>query len=177
LADYIAPESTGLIDNIGAFVVTAEIDKDKYAEYGDDDYGKIMIRILSDRFAEAAAEWLHEKVRKEYWGYSVDENLSVEDMLKLKYRGIRPAPGYPACPDHTEKGILFDLLAAQKNIGASLTETFAMVPPAAVSGYFFAHPGSVYFNLGKIGADQLKDYSGRKGWTVEEASAWLAPNL
>jgi 5-methyltetrahydrofolate--homocysteine methyltransferase len=177
LSDYIAPASSGLIDHIGSFVVTAELDREKYLEYAGDDYGTIMIRILSDRFAEAAAEWLHEKVRKEYWGYSADENLSIEDILKLRYRGIRPAPGYPACPDHTEKGILFDLIAAQKNIGASLTESFAMVPPAAVSGYFFAHPESVYFNLGKIGNDQLEDYSKRKGWTIKEASGWLAPNL
>ncbi|HLN56810.1 MAG TPA: methionine synthase [Bacteroidales bacterium] len=177
LADYIAPESSGLIDNLGLFVVTAEIDKAGYAKYADDDYGTIMIRILSDRFAEAAAEWLHEKVRKEYWGYAQDENLSVDEMLKLKYRGIRPAPGYPACPDHTEKGVLFDQVGAQKNIGVSLTESFAMVPPAAVSGYFFSHPGSVYFNLGKIGRDQLEDYASRKGWTIGEASSWLAPNL
>lgn len=177
LADFIAPASSGITDHIGAFVVTAEIDRKAYAEYANDDYGTIMIRILSDRFAEAAAEWLHERVRKDYWGYDRNENLSVEEMLKLKYRGIRPAPGYPACPDHTEKGVLFDLLNAQKNIGASLTESYAMVPPAAVSGYFFSHPGSVYFNLGKIGRDQLEDYARRKGWTADEASKWLAPNL
>lgn len=177
LADYIAPESSGLTDHIGTFVVTAEIDKAEYAKYADDDYGTIMIRILTDRFAEAAAEWIHEKARKEYWGYATDEKLSVEDMLKLKYRGIRPAPGYPACPDHTEKGVLFDLLGARKNIGASLTENYAMVPAAAVSGYFFAHPGSVYFNLGKIGRDQLEEYAARKGWTTDEAARWLASNL
>lgn len=177
LADYIAPESTGLTDHIGTFVVTAEINKAEYARFADDDYGTIMIRILSDRFAEAAAEWIHEKARKEYWGYAAEEKLSVDEMLKLKYRGIRPAPGYPACPDHTEKGVLFDLLGAQKNIGASLTENYAMVPPAAVSGYFFAHPGSVYFNLGKIGRDQLEEYATRKGWTIDEASRWLASNI
>ncbi|MGE5418974.1 MAG: methionine synthase [Chloroflexota bacterium] len=177
LSDYIAPASSGLADHLGVFAVTAEIDKKEYERYADDDYGTIMIRILSDRFAEAAAEWLHEKVRKEYWGYSRDENISIDEMLKLKYRGIRPAPGYPACPDHTEKGVLFDLVGAQKNIGVTLTESFAMVPPAAVSGYFFSHPGSVYFNLGKIGRDQLEDYALRKGWTTEEASSWLAPNL
>lgn len=177
LADYIAPESTGLVDHIGAFVVTAEINKAEYARYADDDYGTIMIRILSDRFAEAAAEWIHTKARKEYWGYASEEKLSLDEMLKLKYRGIRPAPGYPACPDHTEKGVLFDLLGAQKNIGASLTENYAMVPPAAVSGYFFAHPGSVYFNLGKIGRDQLEEYAARKGWAIDEASRWLASNI
>ena len=136
-----------------------------------------MIRILSDRFAEASAEWLHEKVRKDYWGYAKDEELTIDEILKLKYKGIRPAPGYPACPDHTEKRILFDLLEAEKNIGASLTENFAMVPPASVSGYFFAHPSSVYFNIGKIGRDQLKDYAERKNMTIEEAAKWLAPNL
>jgi 5-methyltetrahydrofolate--homocysteine methyltransferase len=177
LSDYIAPESTGAIDNIGLFAVTAELNEEEYRKYSNDDYATIMIRILSDRFAEAAAEWLHYKVRKEYWGYAKDENLGIEDMLKLKYRGIRPAPGYPACPDHTEKRLLFDLLEAEKNIGASLTENFAMIPPAAVSGYFFAHPGSAYFNIGRIGQDQLKDYAARKNITLEEAARWLAPNL
>ncbi len=177
LSDYIAPEKTGLIDYIGAFCATAEIDKHAFSRFADDDYGTIMIRILSDRFAEAATEWLHEKVRKEIWGYASDEKLSMEDMLKLKYRGIRPAPGYPACPDHTEKGVLFDLISAQKNIGVNLTESFAMVPPASVSGYFFAHPGSAYFNIGKIGRDQLEDYALRKGWTIDEATGWLAPNI
>jgi 5-methyltetrahydrofolate--homocysteine methyltransferase len=177
LSDYIAPAESEFTDTLGTFVVTAEIDKEKYAEYGDDDYGTIMIRILSDRFAEAAAEWLHERVRKEYWGYASDENLGVDEMLKLKYVGIRPAPGYPACPDHTEKRVLFDLLDAERNIGASLTGNFAMIPPAAVSGYFLAHPQSAYFNVGKIGRDQLTDYAARKGMTVEEASRWLAPNL
>ena len=146
-----------MIDYIGAFVVTADIDKEAFDRYSDDDYASIMIRILSDRFAEAAAEWLHEKVRKELLGLcQMMKILSIEDMLKLKYKGIRPAPGYPACPDHTEKQVIFDLLEAQKNIGASLTENFAMVPPASVSGYFFSHPGSAYFNLGKIDTDQLR---------------------
>jgi 5-methyltetrahydrofolate--homocysteine methyltransferase len=177
LSDYIAPESSGLIDNIGIFVVSATLDEKAMEQYREDDYATIMIRILSDRYAEAIAEWLHEKVRREYWGYAADENLSVEDMLKLKYKGIRPAPGYPACPDHTEKRIIFDLLEAEKMIGASLTENFAMVPPASVSGYFFSHPGSSYFNLGKINNDQLKDYSLRKNITINEAARWLAPNL
>ena len=136
-----------------------------------------MIRILSDRLAEAAAEWLHEKIRKEYWGYAIHENLSIEELLKLKYKGIRPAPGYPACPDHTEKRVIFDLLGAEKTIGAGLTENFAMVPPASVSGYIFSHPGSIYFNVGKIGNDQLKDYAIRKNITIDEAARWLAPNL
>ncbi len=177
LSDYIAAESTGLTDYIGAFVVTvADVDKviDKYR---DDDYATIMIRILSDRLAEAAAEYLHALIRRNYWGYAKDENLSVDEMLKIKYKGIRPAPGYPACPDHTEKRVIFDLLDAEKLIGAGLTENFAMTPPAAVSGYIFAHPGSSYFNIGKIGQDQLKDYASRKNMSVEETSKWLSPNL
>jgi 5-methyltetrahydrofolate--homocysteine methyltransferase len=136
-----------------------------------------MIRILSDRLAEAAAEWLHEKIRTDYWGYAPQEKLPIEDLLKNKYKGIRPAPGYPACPDHTEKRVLFDLLGAEKNIGAELTENYAMVPPASVSGFFFSHPGSTYFNIGTINSDQLKDYAFRKKMTIEEAAKWLAPNL
>jgi 5-methyltetrahydrofolate--homocysteine methyltransferase len=177
LSDFIAPESSGLTDYIGAFVVTAALDNEALRQYAEDDYASIMIRILSDRLAEAAAEWLHFKIRTEYWGYDVKEKLSMDEMLKLKYHGIRPAPGYPACPDHTEKRIIFDLLEAEKNIGAELTENFAMVPPASVSGYFFSHPGSTYFNIGKIGSDQLDDFAKRKNFTQKEASKWLAPNL
>lgn len=177
LADFIAPESTGLKDTIGIFVVISDIDKGSFSAYQDDDYAAIMIRMLSDRFAEAAAEWLHLQVRKDYWGYAADENLAVEEMLKLKYKGIRPAPGYPACPDHTEKRTIFDILDAEERIGAGLTANFAMTPPAAVSGYFFAHPGSAYFNVGRIGQDQLEDYAARKGMTTGEAARWLAPNL
>jgi len=177
LADFVAPVSSGLKDYMGVFVVTAELDQDKLVEYGDDDYAVIMLRILSDRYAEAAAEYVHELIRKHYWGYSPEENLSVDDMLKGKYTGIRPAPGYPACPDHTEKRVIFDLLEAEKNTGAGLTENFAMTPPAAVSGYVFSHPASAYFNVGKIGKDQLADYAARKNMSVGEASRWLAPNL
>ncbi len=177
LSDYIAPESSGLTDYIGAFVVTAALDKDKMKDYKEDDYASIMIKILSDRYAEAAAEWLHERVRKEYWGYAAQEDLTMEEILKVRYKGIRPAPGYPACPDHTEKRVIFDLLGAEKLIGAELTENFAMIPPASVSGYFFSHPGSVYFNIGKIASDQLEDYARRKNMTITEASRWLAPNL
>jgi len=177
LSDFIAPESAGTTDYIGAFVVTATLDNEAMKNYRDDDYALIMIRILSDRIAEAAAEYLHEQIRKKYWGYSADENLSIDDLLKIRYKGIRPAPGYPACPDHTEKGTIFDLLDAERLTGAGLTENFAMTPPAAVSGYVFAHPGSVYFNIGKIGEDQLKDYASRKKMSVEEAARWLAPNL
>jgi 5-methyltetrahydrofolate--homocysteine methyltransferase len=177
LSDYIAPDSSGLTDSIGTFVVTAALDNESMEKYEEDDYASIMIRILSDRLAEAAAEWLHEKIRKEYWGYAAEENLSSEDLLKLKYKGIRPAPGYPACPDHTEKQIIFDLLGAEKLIGAKLTENFAMIPPASVSGYIFSHPGSTYFNIGKINTDQLEDYARRKNMTIKEAARWLAPNL
>jgi len=136
-----------------------------------------MIRILSDRLAEAAAEWLHKKIRKEYWGYAPDENLTLEEILSAKYKGIRPAPGYPACPDHTEKQVLFDLLDAEASINVGLTENFAYDTPATVSGYIFSHPASSYFNIGKIGSDQLRDYAARKNMTVEEAARWLAPNL
>jgi len=177
LADYIAPESSGKTDHIGAFVVSAHIHDELLKKYGDDDYAIIMIRILSDRLAEASAEWLHEKIRREYWGFSPGENLTIEEMLALKYRGIRPAPGYPACPDHTEKRMLFDLLDAEKCIGSELTENFAMTPPASASGYIFSHLASSYFNIGKIGQDQLKDYALRKNMTIEEAARWLAPNL
>ncbi len=176
LSDYIAPAASGKKDYLGLFVVTADIDNKKFAEYKNDDYATIMIRILSDRLAEAAAEWLHLKIRKEYWGYAPDENLTLDEMLNVKYRGIRPAPGYPACPDHTEKKVLFDLLDAGK-IGVELTENYAMSPPASVSGYIFSHPASSYFSVGKIGNDQLKDYASRKGMAPEEASRWLAANL
>ena len=177
LADYIAPESSGLTDWIGAFVVTAALDDEAMLSYKNDDYATIMIRILSDRIAEAAAEYLHERVRKEHWGFAAGEDLMPDELLKSRYRGIRPAPGYPACPDHTEKRIIFDLLDAERNTGARLTENFAMLPPAAVSAYIFSHPLSSYFNVGKIGEDQLRDYASRKKITVEEAARWLAPNL
>jgi 5-methyltetrahydrofolate--homocysteine methyltransferase len=177
LSDFIAPESTGLADYIGAFVVTAALDNVVAGSYKDDDYAMIMIRILSDRIAEAAAEYLHEQVRKRFWGYAPDENLSIDDLLRTRYIGIRPAPGYPACPDHTEKRTIFDLLDAERLTGAGLTENFAMTPPASVSGYIFSHPASAYFNIGKIGEDQLKDYASRKKMTVEDAARWLAPNL
>jgi 5-methyltetrahydrofolate--homocysteine methyltransferase len=177
LSDYIAPESSGLTDHIGAFVVTAALDNERMKDYKDDDYASIMIKILSDRFAEAAAEWLHERVRREYWGYAPQEVLTMEEILRVGYKGIRPAPGYPACPDHTEKKVIFDLLGAEKHIGAGLTGNYAMIPPASVSGYYFSHPGSVYFNIGKIAPDQLEDYARRKNMTIAEASRWLAPNL
>jgi 5-methyltetrahydrofolate--homocysteine methyltransferase len=177
LSDYIAPEASDLKDYIGTFVVTADLDEDGIKKFSEDDYASIMIRILSDRLAEAAAEWLHERIRKEYWGYAAKEKMEVDELLKAKYRGIRPAPGYPACPDHTEKQIIFDLLGAEKLIGARLTENFAMIPPASVSGYIFSHPESTYFNIGKLNTDQLEDYAKRKNMTIKEAAMWLAPNL
>jgi len=177
LADFIAPASAGLKDHIGLFVVTADLDEKALKKYIEDDFAIIMIRILSDRLAEAAAEYLHEKIRREYWGYAPDENLTPDEMFRLKFKGIRPAPGYPACPDHTEKGTIFRILEAEKMIGAKLTESFAMIPPASVSGYIFSHPDSSYFNVGKIGKDQLKDYAQRKKMTFDEAAKWLAPNL
>jgi 5-methyltetrahydrofolate--homocysteine methyltransferase len=177
LSDYIAPEAGSVRDYIGAFTVTADMDEHKMQAYKNDDYANIMIRILSDRIAEAAAELVHEMMRKDYWGYAPDENLSTDDLFRSAYRGIRPAPGYPACPDHTEKQNLFDLLEAQKNIGVTLTENYAMVPVSSVSAYVFAHPQSVYFNLGKIGEDQLKDYARRKDFTYQEAARWLSQNI
>jgi 5-methyltetrahydrofolate--homocysteine methyltransferase len=177
LSDFIAPESSGVRDYIGAFVVTADVHEEMLKRYNGDDYSIIMIRILGDRIAEAAAEFLHEKIRKVHWGYAPDENLSPRELFKIRYRGIRPAPGYPACPDHTEKKVLFDLLDAERLIGVTLTENFAMVPVSAVSGYIFSHPKSSYFNIGKIGADQLEDYAKRKKITIEEAARWLSPNL
>jgi 5-methyltetrahydrofolate--homocysteine methyltransferase len=177
LSDFIAPESTGITDNIGIFVVTADIDNEALQQYKNDDYATIMIRILSDRLAEATAEWLHEKIRKDFWGFASGEDLAIDNILSGKYVSIRPAPGYPACPDHTEKKVLFTLLDAEAAIGVGLTENFAMTPPASVSGYIFSHPSSSYFNIGKIGSDQLKDYASRKNMTIDEAARWLAPNL
>ena len=142
-----------------------------------DEYNKIMVQILADRFVEAFAECLHQKVRKEFWGYAKNESLTSEQLIKEGYKGIRPAPGYPACPDHTEKIKLFQLLDVTKNIGIELTESLAMNPPASVCGWYIAHPQSHYFGLGKIGNDQLKDYAKRKGMSVEEAKKWLGPNL
>ncbi len=180
LADFIAPKDSGVKDYIGGFAVTAGINIDaRVAEYekNHDDYNAILLKALADRLAEAFAELLHERVRREFWGYAADETLSNEDMIAEKYRGIRPAPGYPACPEHSEKGPLFELLHAPENAGITLTDSFAMLPTAAVSGFYFAHPESSYFAVGKIGHDQLEDYAQRKGWDIETAERWLAPNL
>jgi 5-methyltetrahydrofolate--homocysteine methyltransferase len=180
LADFVAPKETGLADYLGCFAVTTGLGEDDVArrfERANDDYSKIMVKALADRLAEAFAEALHARVRRELWGYAADETLSNEELIAEKYRGIRPAPGYPAQPDHTEKGTLFRLLDAEKSAGIKLTESFAMWPGSAVSGLYFAHPDSHYFGVGKIGRDQVEDYAVRKGWTVEEAERWLSPIL
>ena len=180
LADFIAPAGSGVEDWIGGFAVTAGIGIDAHVarfEAQHDDYNAIMLKALADRLAEAAAEWLHAKVRRETWGYAGDEALDAQSLIDEKYRGIRPAPGYPACPDHTEKATLFALLDAPANAGVSLTESFAMTPAAAVSGYYFAHPESQYFVVGRLTREQVEDYAKRKGWSLHEAERWLAPNL
>ncbi len=180
LADFLAPRESGLTDFMGAFAVTAGVGLDKIVaefEKDHDDYNSIMAKALADRLAEAFAELLHQKIREEYWGYTKKENLKVEDLVREKYQGIRPAPGYPACPDHTEKATLFSLLEVEKRIGLKLTESFAMWPAAAVSGWYFAHPLSRYFGLGKISKDQVKDYAVRKEMDLATAERWLAPNL
>lgn len=180
LSDFVAPKDTGIADYIGGFAVTAGIGIDDLVskfEKDHDDYNSIMTKALADRLAEAFAEMLHEKVRMEYWGYAVNEGFSNDDLIREKYTGIRPAPGYPAQPDHTEKRILFDLLQTEQNTGITLTEHFAMSPAASVSGLYFAHPESQYFNVGRIGKDQVEDYSQRKGLSVEEVERWLSPNL
>ncbi len=180
LSDFIVPEGSGKQDYFGGFALTAGIGCDELvAEYEKnfDDYNSIMVKALADRLAEAFAEKLHELVRKDYWGYAKDEHFSNEDLIKEQYAGIRPAPGYPACPEHTEKGTLFALLEAEEKIGLRITESYAMYPTAAVSGFYFSHPESRYFGLGKIGKDQVEDYAKRKGMSLEEAERWLAPNL
>jgi 5-methyltetrahydrofolate--homocysteine methyltransferase len=180
LSDFIASDNQGLDDYVGGFAVTSGLGIENWVENfekEDDDYSAILLKALADRLAEAFAEWLHYKVRSEYWGYSTNETLCTEDLIKEKYQGIRPAPGYPACPDHTEKRTLFELLAVEKNIGITLTDSYAMFPASSVSGLYFAHPESKYFGLGKIGKDQVKDYSVRKGLSIEEVEKWLGPNL
>jgi 5-methyltetrahydrofolate--homocysteine methyltransferase len=180
LSDFVAPKDSGAADYVGAFAVTAGLGiEKKLAEFAaqHDDYNAILLKALADRLAEAFAEHLHQRVRREFWGYAAEETLSNEEMVAEKYRGIRPAAGYPACPDHTEKGPLFALLEAEKNAGMALTESFAMHPAASVSGFYLAHPEARYFAVSKIGRDQLEDYAKRKGMTVAEAERWLAPVL
>ena len=180
LSDFVAPLSSGETDFIGAFAVTTGIGiealLEKY-EKQHDDYNSIMVKALADRLAEAFAEVMHERVRREYWGYAAEESLSNEELIAEKYHGIRPAPGYPACPDHTEKKRLFELLDAEKQIGIQLTESYAMYPASAVSGFYFSHPESTYFALGKIAKDQVVDYAERKGMDLKEVERWLSPVL
>jgi len=180
LADYIAPKETGLPDHIGAFAVTAGHGIDTPLarfEADHDDYSAIMLKALADRLAEAAAEWLHQKVRREIWGYVPDEKLGNDALIREAYRGIRPAPGYPANPDHTEKPLLFDLIDATERTGITLTENFAMSPAASVCGLYFAHPESSYFSVGRVLEDQVTDYARRKGMSMEDMEKWLGPNL
>ncbi|UKB84492.1 methionine synthase [Chryseobacterium sp. MEBOG06] len=180
LSDFIAPQSSGKTDYMGAFCVSTGFGTDELSteyEKAHDDYNSIMVKALADRFAEAYAEFLHKKVRTEYWGYAVQEQLSNEDLIAEKYKGIRPAPGYPACPDHLEKKTIWDLLKVEENTGVFLTESLAMFPTASVSGYYFGSPHAKYFGLGKITEDQLKDYAARRGCSMQEARKWLSPNL
>ena len=179
LADFIAP-ADGPVDYLGGFAVTAGIGIEEHVqrfEADHDDYNAILLKALADRLAEALAERMHERVRKEFWGYAADEALANDDLIAEQYAGIRPAPGYPACPEHTEKGKLFELLDVEQEIGIRLTESYAMYPAAAVSGWYFAHPEAKYFGLGAIGKDQVADYAKRKGWSMQEAERWLAPSL
>jgi 5-methyltetrahydrofolate--homocysteine methyltransferase len=180
LADFIAPKGSGKQDWIGAFAVTAGIGIDEHvarfeAEY--DDYNAILLKALADRLAEALAERLHQRVRKEFWGFEPEETLDNQALIAEKYRGIRPAPGYPACPEHSEKATLFRLLDAGRNADMQLTESFAMLPTAAVSGYYFSHPKSQYFVVGRVSKEQAADYAKRKGVDLIQAERWLASNL
>ncbi len=180
ISDFIAPKDSGLSDYIGAFAVTTGLGIEAHVqrfEADHDDYQSIMLKALADRLAEAFAEYLHERVRKDFWGYASDESLSNHELVKEQYKGIRPAPGYPACPEHTEKSLLWKLIDPVTNAGISLTEAFAMLPTAAVSGWYFSHPESKYFGVGKINRDQVGSYAKRKGMTLEEAERWLSPNL
>lgn len=180
LGDFIAPTETGIEDFIGGFAVTAGIGIEEHVERFEkdhDDYSSIILKALADRLAEASAEYMHARVRQEFWGYEPAESLSNEDLIGEKYRGIRPAPGYPACPDHTEKGTLWQLLDVEQSIGLQLTESYAMYPTAAVSGFYFAHPDAKYFAVGKLDRDQVASYAERKAMSLDEAERWLAPNL
>ena len=180
LADFVAPRESGIRDHIGAFVVSAGAGLDSLCaafEAELDDYSSILAKALADRLAEAFAERLHERVRTEFWGYARDETLDNEGLIAERYQGIRPAPGYPACPDHSEKRTIFGLLDASRHAGVTLTESFAMLPGASVSGWYLAHPDAGYFGVGKVSRDQVQDYARRKGVSVEEAERWLSPNL
>jgi len=180
LADFIAPKEAGVNDFIGGFAATAGVGIDERLsifERDHDDYSAIMLKAIADRLAEALTEWLHEKVRVDLWGYAAKENYNTEELLQENYKGIRPAMGYPASPDHTEKDILWELLNVQDNTGIWLTESKAMVPTAAVSGLYFAHEQAKYFAVGRINKDQVQDYANRKGISIQECEKWLRPNL
>ncbi len=179
LADFVAPKESGLADYMGAFAVTAGGDLDKLVaayEKQHDDYRAIMLKSLADRLAEAFAEHLHERVRREFWGYAPNEVLTNDDLIKENYQGIRPAPGYPACPEHSEKRTLFDLLHAEQNVNMTLTEHFAMLPASSVSGFYFWHPQAKYFGVSKIADDQVQDYAHRKGISLDQAKRLLSSN-
>jgi 5-methyltetrahydrofolate--homocysteine methyltransferase len=180
LSDFVAPKETGIADHIGAFSVTAGLgieERLKAFKDDNDDYSAILLEALADRLAEAFAERLHEKVRRELWGYAPDEHLGMDELIHEQYRGIRPAPGYPACPEHTEKETLMALLGGEERTGVTLTESMAMWPGASVSGWYFAHPDSQYFVVGRLGRDQVESYAERKGWDLRTAERWLGPNL
>ena len=180
ISDFVAPLETGIKDYVGAFAVTAGIGEEALAaSYDDanDNYSSIMSKALADRFAEAFAEKLHTDVRRDHWAYAKEETLNVDDMIEESYVGIRPAPGYPAQPDHTEKKTLFEILNATTNADMALTESYAMTPPASVSGLYFSHPESLYFGVGQIAKDQVEDYTKRKGQTLAETEKWLSPIL
>jgi 5-methyltetrahydrofolate--homocysteine methyltransferase len=180
LSDFIAPKESGVRDYMGCFAVCTGFGLDEMVsafEADHDDYSAIIAKALADRLAEALAEYMHEKVRKELWGYAAQEKLSNEQLIDEAYRGIRPAPGYPACPDHLEKQTIWDILQVEQSIGIQLTESLAMYPTAAVSGYYFAHPQAKYFGLNKITNEQLQDYAQRKGISAAEAEKWLSPVL
>jgi len=180
LADFVAEKQSGIADYIGAFAVTGGIGEDTLADTyitAGDDYNGIMVKAVADRLAEAFAEYLHQQVRLKYWAYAPNETLSNEELIREKYQGIRPAPGYAACPEHTEKQLIWDLLSAKEHTGMTLTESYAMWPGASVSGWYFAHPEAKYFAVAKIQPDQVEDYAKRKNWTLEEAEKWLGPNL
>ena len=180
LADYVAPQASGVRDYFGAFAVTAGVGiEEQLARFkrAHDDYSSIMLKALADRLAEAAAEHFHERVRRELWGYAAAETLTNEQLVREEYPGIRPAPGYPACPDHTEKRKLWELLDVERRAGIRLTDSFAMYPTAAVSGWYVAHPQARYFAVGKIDREQVEDYARRKGLSTAEAERWLAPVL
>jgi 5-methyltetrahydrofolate--homocysteine methyltransferase len=180
MSDFVAPADSGVADYVGAFVVTAGIEEVRIAERferANDDYRSILVKALADRIAEAFAERMHERVRREFWGYAPDENFAPTDLVREEYRGIRPAPGYPAQPDHTEKATLFSLLAAERRIGVKLTESYAMWPGSSVSGLYIGHPQAHYFGVAKVERDQVEDYANRKAMSVVEVERWLSPIL